>query len=333
MDNTTEITFNPCVYVKNSAKFIIKNAKNVSINTQNIQKFTEKLLSSPSKIGKISWAEDHFRPESVDVEVLLRYLFIIDTLNFCFWPNEGYEYFDLAKNLYNAFTQDKSFYDIENLCMIDEEVLKEKIFKCDFCLLGERARMLREVFFTIKSLYNGKCSEFVKNCDKNAVKLVKMIADNFPCFRDNCTYNGCQVFFYKRAQILVSDIHLAYLDIMRVGARSEGNEVMNFSEESVRELTMFADYRVPQILRSLNILEYSAELSGKIDAKIELDFGGKEEVEIRAATVVAVEKIREVLKERGLKLKSIEIDVFLWEEGEKIKDVVKPHHRTRSIFY
>jgi hypothetical protein len=40
-----------------------------------------------------------------------------------------------------------------------------------------------------------------------------------------------------------------------------------------------------------------------------------------------------MLKEHGREAMSIEVDVYLWEEGEKIKDKVAPHHRTLSIFY
>ena len=54
---------------------------------------------------------------------------------------------------------------------------------------------------------------------------------------------------------------------------------------------MFADYRVPQILRHVDIFEYSKELSDKIDQEQELPYSCEEEIEIRAATVVAVENI------------------------------------------
>lgn len=48
---------------------------------------------------------------------------------------------------------------------------------------------------------------------------------------------------------------------------------------------MFADYRVPQILRHVDIFDYSPGLAAKIDQEIELPYSSPEEVEIRAATV------------------------------------------------
>ncbi len=54
---------------------------------------------------------------------------------------------------------------------------------------------------------------------------------------------------------------------------------------------MFADYRVPQILRELNILNYSDNLAQLVDTETELEYSSEFEVEIRALTIVAVEEI------------------------------------------
>ena len=50
----------------------------------------------------------------------------------------------------------------------------------------------------------------------------------------------------------------------------------------MNEVTMFADYRVPQILLHLGVLEYSPSLLNKIKLKEEIPFGSEEENEIRA---------------------------------------------------
>ncbi len=59
---------------------------------------------------------------------------------------------------------------------------------------------------------------------------------------------------------------------------------------------MFADYRVPQILRELNILNYSDQLAQLIDSEVKLEYSSEFEVEIRALTIVAVEEILEKIK-------------------------------------
>ena len=100
---------------------------------------------------------------------------------------------------------------------------------------------------------------------------------------------------------------------------------------------MFADYRVPQILRHIGILEYSTELEKVIDSEQELPYSSPYEVEIRAATVVCVEQIMSEIKkntELSKTLKnSYEVDWLLWQMGEKQLSQLKPHHRVKSIFY
>jgi hypothetical protein len=43
---------------------------------------------------------------------------------------------------------------------------------------------------------------------------------------------------------------------------------------------MFADYRIPQILRHYKIMEYNEDLRNKIDNKIELEPNSIEEVKL-----------------------------------------------------
>jgi Potential Queuosine, Q, salvage protein family len=101
----------------------------------------------------------------------------------------------------------------------------------------------------------------------------------------------------------------------------------------ISRLTMFADYRVPQILRAMNVLEYSPELSTAIDSKQELPWGGQWEVEIRAQTVVAVDMLQQALKKKGLDLLVLECDWLLWQRGEELKDKILPPHHTLAIYY
>lgn len=130
------------------------------------------------------------------------------------------------------------------------------------------------------------------------------------------------MFFLKRAQILTADIYAAL---------SERNDCLLFPD--IDELTMFPDYRVPQILSALGVLNYSPELRYKIDLREEISSESEMETEIRASTIVAVEKIKEEFKKRNKKFNSIQVDWYLWERGEKLKDEIPPHHRTLTKFY
>ena len=96
---------------------------------------------------------------------------------------------------------------------------------------------------------------------------------------------------------------------------------------------MFADYRVPQILRAMKILEYSSDLASKIDSLVEIPCGTEEEIEIRACTVIAVDVLQKKLSDNGINVLVIELDWLLWQIGEKTKDSLAPHHRTLTIYY
>jgi hypothetical protein len=93
--------------------------------------------------------------------------------------------------------------------------------------------------------------------------LVHNILQYFPGFRDATVDpdKGRWVAFYKRAQILVADLWAALGS--EVGDTKHGTDVCNFID--MAKITTFADYRIPQLLRGLSVLEYSPSLSETID--------------------------------------------------------------------
>lgn len=115
----------------------------------------------------------------------------------------------------------------------------------------------------------------------------------------------------------------------------------------IDQLTMFADYRVPQILRQVGILRYSESLQKDIDSLREIPFGSPQEVEIRACSIVAVEELyEELVRLSGDESEGeqsgdwgrkyvLELDWLLWQWAEqRCKDVdMPPFHRTNTIYY
>lgn len=110
---------------------------------------------------------------------------------------------------------------------------------------------------------------------------------------------------------------------------------------------MFADYRVPQILHHLRLLTYAPALVRKLRAR-ELFVSGeaREELAIRAASIVAVERVAAALRttDGAGSCSSVLIDFFLWDLAKKIEggedriegvktQTMLPMHRTRCIWY
>ena len=100
--------------------------------------------------------------------------------------------------------------------------------------------------------------------------------------------------FYKRAQILASDLALA--------------GVAEFSD--LDRLTIFADNLVPHVLRCDGVLVYDERLAAHIDRGERLALGGAER-EIRACALHACELISQ---RTGVPARKI--DTWLWTRGQ-----------------
>lgn len=59
-----------------------------------------------------------------------------------------------------------------------------------------------------------------------------------------------------------------------------------------------ADYIVPAVLRQLGVLKYSATLACMIEKKSEIGSGSEEEVELRACSIYAVEKMKDLISKK-----------------------------------
>ena len=204
----------------------------------------------------------------------------------------------------------------------------------DIPLLEKRVENLREAGKVLCSKYGSSVAKLVRSCEHSALRLVKTIVSDFSSFRDEGVFEGQNVSFYKRAQIFVADVWACF----------EGQGLGRFDD--ITELTMFADYRVPQCLQYLGILHYSDELRQKISKEEEIPSGSMEEMEIRGCSIHAVECIRKRIQSQlkndakstysSIKdLNSVIVDFFLWDfatmNSEKMLQF--PEHRTRTHFY
>eukprot|EP01080_Neovahlkampfia_damariscottae_P002285 gene2285-2458_t len=297
---------NPLELVKSTTNYVMKHSKHVKINFEKLKNFNEK--------EEIKWdfeSVHYFKKE--DEELSSRYILILSSLNFCFWPLNSFEYGDLAKGLKKTIENDPNSFNNENLMKMNEKTFLKWFDGIKLPQMDERIRLIKEIGFGLEMKYK-TVKNLIKGANQSVINLVNIIIETFPAFRDHSIFNGRQIFFYKRAQIFCADIHGSF----------SGEGIGKFND--INELTSFADYRVPQILRHLEIFEYSKELSDKIDSGIEIYPGSIEEIEIRALTVQCVE----LMKNEKI---AIEVDWKLWQMGEMLRKEIKPHHKTLTIYY
>ncbi|KAL3660456.1 hypothetical protein V7S43_014606 [Phytophthora oleae] len=318
----------PTSLVRESTARVVRRATHVSIEASAVEQLAVKLGDKLSRDeqGGVTWDSGnfhYFEDVEQDGSLTCQYVFVLDALNFCFWPTENMEYEHLARGLKTALLSDPHALDADKLATVTNETVASWFHPFTPPQLDERRRKVREVGEVLQRFFDGFALNLVKQANFSAVEAIRLVLANFPGFRDHAVHKGEQVHFYKRAQILVGDVWAAY------GRRTAG--IASFHD--IGKLTMFADYRVPQVLRPEGVMVYSAELTNLVDNKVEIPAGSEMELEIRAATIQAVEQIHEQMVHRGHHLQVIELDWLLWQIGEDNKQDLLPHHRTWSIYY
>ncbi len=158
--------------------------------------------------------------------------------------------------------------------------------------------------------------------EKSAVKLVRLLVENFPSFDDSAEWDGHRILFYKRAQLAPAMLF----------ERWQGKGPGAFGD--IGELTASADYKIPQVLRQLGILVYSPALEKFVDDGVQIPPESREELEIRITTLVACEMIRERCQEHFPGITSQSVDRLLWTAGQAKKGPDhKPYHLTLTTAY
>ncbi len=333
----------PLGVLKTSA-YVVQRARHVKINHTAIERAADTLAEK--RIEPPAWNyEFHFHdgtPRTVN------YLFLLDALNFCFWGKPKWRieykpaviasreaakqsptvtkqldgYWALAAALKRAIEKDARIAEADFLARISPQELAEILSGAGTIpLFAERWRNVRELGTVLKNLWAGQAARLVECADHDAARLAQMVAENFSSFNDIAIYDNREVRFFKRAQIVVTDIWGAF------GGKDWGEF------DNINQLTAFADYKLPQILRAWGILKYGTTLTRKVNAQVELGAGSPDEIEIRAATLWAVEFLRAALSIRGRKLWSIQVDWILWEASQAKFAGMKPYHRVRTIYY
>ena len=65
------------------------------------------------KIAYEKWAKYHLDPNNYTLEQVITYVFVVDAMNFCFWPNNPsgvFEYEHMTKNLAKILEAQPEFF-------------------------------------------------------------------------------------------------------------------------------------------------------------------------------------------------------------------------------
>jgi Queuosine salvage protein len=340
-DNPYDLTEYNTLGVLSSTQWVVEHAMHVGINKNRVAHVGAQLLARYSPSTEPAWYDRfHFHDGT---ERTVNWLLVLDALNFCFWAEKGQPrwridyhgeildgYWAEAAALTRAVEDGITLWDAEYLSKMSRDDLAY-VFRSVPAANGSVGEMIplfdarlahvHEVGHVLLERYDGLFAHAVEHAGGSAVNLALLLAQEFSSFRDVAIYRGREIRFFKRAQICVADLYGAF----------HGKRWGAFTD--LDQLTIFADYKLPQVLRHYGVLEYHPGLAARVDNQELLQPGGEEEVELRATTIWACELLRrEMSRASGRAITAVEIDQLLWYLGQNSSEM-RPYHRTRTIYY
>lgn len=312
-----------------SIKFVVDNSNHIKINELKVNEFCNSFNHEHIK----HWIDEApYKVANLNDKEKLHFLLVFNAISYSYWGEPKWtikykrERYDgswaMIASIGKAIENGMPILDPRFLSnMSKKDFVKLTEGNIEIPLLEDRLNMIREVGKVLIEKYDCDFTNLVNSSNGDAIKLLELLIENFELFKDTSKYNKKHVYFYKRAQLLIADIFQAF----------QGNGVGKL--KNISKITACADYKIPQMLRKFGILEYDEELSKKIDNNVRIPKGSKEEVEIRANTIWAVELIKDNLKDKIKNIDSIHVNDHLWLLSQTKSPDNNPYHLTRTTAY
>ncbi|MEK7618151.1 MAG: queuosine salvage family protein [Patescibacteria group bacterium] len=316
-----------------STKRVMENANFVSLDLEAV-KTKAPLIAEYLKAN--AEFPDHGHNLSGDFNTDAQLVFFESMMGFCFWAMPGEPKWSVALEsgekvdgwygvcaaFKRAFDEGVPVADAKFLESVAEKQVKH-IFrsatKAEIPLLQRRVAILNKNAAMLKKAFGGQAVNLIDAAERDAVKLFKLLLDFFPSYKDVTVYKEREVVFLKIA-------HLLALDYEYRLPHKQRPFLKNFDK-----LCVFADYKLPQLLRMDGILKYNDQLSAVVDSYKIIPVGTPEEVEIRSGAVWGVELIRQQIPE----FTTVQIGHAIWlaSQDQALQSKIKPYHRTLTTFY
>jgi hypothetical protein len=267
-----------------------------------------------------------------DPDALAGQILLFNAVNFCYWGDPAWEVEFRGEQLGGSLAMLACIYRAldAGLPLLDGAYLA-RLSAADFAhilrgegrlhLLDERLAIWRAVGRATVAAFGGKLTGVIQAAAGDAPALVRRLIAHFPSFDDAWPFAGKVVPFYKRAQLAAAMLFEAF------GGAGWGKLTRT------DRLTVFADYKLPQVLRRLGILRYDAALAETIRSRALIPAGDRREVEIRIATIWAAELMRQELARRVPGIAALHLDYWLWYAGRQQGPEIEPYHRTLTTAY
>lgn len=290
--------------------YVVNNAEHVKINYEKLDELADSLKDV--SFSEHPWLK--YKNELSEKELIML-SFFLESMNFCFWKEPRFRY----KDQKNSGAMMSIFIDavMNNKMLLDSKYILDMKYEDFILLFGVEEANLRKRFDSIRYTAK-KIDDNVNFFDdlfsiKSVDELYKFIT-SFENFNDVAMYKGKEIYFYKRATLLVHDL----FDLSDTIHTNLGN---------MDSVLGCADYIIPRGFRLGGVLEYDSELSSMVDNYVEIPEVSEYEVEIRAFTLYVIEYVK---NKNDKSVNSAVWDNLIWNFYRGKGGIA---HRTDTIFY
>ncbi len=305
--------------IKKSCDYVTERSKYVTINYKKLDEYIKTIECQKIKFWLSSNPYGLF---DMNIDKIINFMLLFDSIDYCFWgePKWTVETTEGPKDgsdalLYTLLNYVKTLDKIDFTTISFEEfsnILKGNV---DIPFLRERYDTVVSICNIVNKKMNGNFYNYIKEIN-NDIELFDIIISNFDDFCDERVYDGKKIYFYKLAQLLTSDIlHI--------------KELINGIKVDYSHLVGCADYKIPQTLRALGILEFNEELSEIVDNKKLIKENSIYEVEIRSNMITVINYINSKLGNSCC----IDVNDYLFVSSRDVKNIAKPYHLCRNRNY
>ncbi len=274
--------------VEDLANEFMKNPSWIQIDHDRVAELADKMIATGIKPFP-STKENH--------RVIVLKELVASSINYCYWygssnirPNNcgSSLMYEIVNNVFN---KNYGHWTMES-CIAD---ISRELALNRFPLLEERLKHLAEM-----SAIGGLYATMMEDTN-NPYKYFKTLIEKFPGFASDL--------FLKRASLF-------FLQLYRT---------LGWFKDFMQQLPVPADYQVPKMLRHFKCIEYHSPLSSMVENGQLIPKGSLMECEIRAATIIVCELLRQQTK-----WNMSDIDSWLWLRRKECND---PFHLTITTDY
>lgn len=317
-----------------STKAVMDNAQHVAINEKAV-------MQNALRIGEylkehVDFPDNGHRLTG-DFRTDVQLIFFESMMGFCFWSLPGQPkwaietsdgekvdgWYGVCAAFQRAYEEGVPVADAKFLMNASKQDV-QNVFRsatpAQIPLLEERVRILNENARVLQEHFDGQAVNLLSAASHDAVKLFEMLVKYFSSYRDIGKYKGQEVVFLKIAHLLALDFEY------RLTPQDKRPFLKNLDK-----LCVFADYKLPQLLRNFGVLEYDESLGQMVDSYSVIPAGSPQEIEIRSGAIWGVELLRQQLPSYS----AIQVGHVIWltSQDKTLQSQVKPYHRTYTAFY